>query len=90
MGKLHISEDLKSKLDKVLSIKDIDNSNENKVVEGKETTQKILEIKVPEQKIKRRIHDLNYIELIKFVFVTSFVGGIGLTFGMKIGKIIFY
>ena len=90
MGKIHISNDLKNKLDKVFSLKNDDNSKDIPLDNPVITPEiKFKECKTTEQKIKR-FFDLNYIEYVKFVFITSFVGGIGLTFGMKMGKIIFY
>jgi len=107
MGKIHVSEDLKCKLDKVLSVKKIDNQpNETAIGPAPKWKNEIMansvinpleEIILPKLNlIKEPINNekknniFNYFEWAKIVFFTSFIGGIGLTFGIKIGRIIFY
>lgn len=36
------------------------------------------------------LENINYLKFSKIVFLTSVIGGIGLTLGIKIGRIIFY
>ncbi len=87
MGKIHITDDLKFKLDKVFSDKPLEKQIE-KPIEKIE-----LEKQKPSIKIEKNndfIKEYGYLRYAKLVFFTSFIGGIGLTLGLKIGRIIFY
>jgi len=100
MGKIHISDDLKSKLNKVLSNRSPEDSiNDSPVIpspiwKNEVINEPVKEILQTEQSIKKitkyRKVEIDYLEFMKFIFITSFCTGIGLTFGFKIGKIIFY
>ena len=97
MGKLHISDDLKLKLNKVLSNHSPEDSQTENHIEpapiwkNEIIKEPIIKNEQPIKKItKYRKVEIDYFEFMKFVFLTSFCTGIGLTFGMKIGKIIFY
>jgi len=82
MGKIHIPDDLKHKLNKVFNPNlPTEIPKENKI-EKIQTPEKINNDYIPKE--------INYIKLARVIFFTSFIGGIGLTLGMKIGKIIFY
>lgn len=99
MGKIHIPEDLKCKLDKVLAIKNDKEEDSTPVGPAPKwkvetpTTQPVLPvIKETINSIKKcnPLDSLGYFDWGKIVFFTSFIGGIGLTLGVKIGRIIFY
>lgn len=86
MGKIHITDDLKFKLDKVFSDKPLEKPLE-KIIE--KPIEKI-DSCVKTEKINDIMKDYGYFKYAKLVFFTSFIGGIGLTLGLKIGRIIFY
>jgi len=114
MGKLKISDDLKNKLDSVLSIKSKDLDISNELAVGPAPKMVIHEPRrhrspspllppppPPEfddddeeiyvrKKKGINFENISYFELTKIVFITSVIGGIGLTLGIKFGKIIFY
>lgn len=99
MGKLHISEDLKHKLNKVLNFK-TDEETETKLNTTPLIEKPILKSQKVEQKenIDNQVDFLNlkttfeisYFKIAKMVFFTSVIGGIGLTLGLKLGRIIFW
>jgi len=122
MGKIHISDDLRSKLNNVLSFKQSDinqssppvapapkwnNNLEHKkppppppppppnapqpqsIPQSKQESTSSFEKTQPKKK-KKKTKKFNYYKYSKLVFITSVVAGIGLTFGLKIGNIIFY
>lgn len=100
MGKIHISDDLKNKLGKVL-LPQKNNDSQNiseisvapapkwKVDPIKEETTLVKDNKII-QNINEKFFELGYLNWAKVVFFTSFIGGIGLTLGVKVGRIIFY
>lgn len=86
MGKIHITDDLKNKLGRVFSDKPLEKPLE-KIIE--KPIEKI-DNSIKSEKTNDIMKDYGYIRYAKLVFFTSFIGGIGLTLGLKIGRIIFY
>ncbi len=107
MGKLHISEDLKHKLDKVLNFKTDDNPKNDIPVgpapkwNNETTADKVIKTnKFEPEKYEESIEllkknykhtfEIGYLKIAKIVFFSSVIGGIGLTLGIKLGRIIFW
>lgn len=122
MGKIHISDDLRNKLDSVLSVKKSDiNSSSSPVGPAPRWNNPNLESNkhpppppppppqnnttppppqqstpIPDttptnsKKKKKKKNKFSYLEYSKIVFITSVIAGVGITFGVKIGNIIFY
>ena len=102
MGKIEISEDLRNKLNKVLSYKSIDigdtavgpapswkppNYSQPQV---QPQVQPLPSYYVKSEKNKKKKDKIKYYKITKIVFLSSFVAGIGLTLGLKIANILFY
>jgi len=112
MGKVHISDDFKQKMNRVLSIKTDDFRPQLEIPSGPAPKWKMEDVQVGvgcekvDSVIERggeqiryiKLYDddgflferMNYLKYAKIVFVTSVVGGIGLTLGVKIGNFIFF
>lgn len=87
MGKIHIPNDLKSKLDKVLH-----KSTENTplIAPSIPVINNIPELTLPKSTDESHKVIVQESEWYKFVFITSFIGGVGLVLGIKVGYIIFF
>ena len=108
MGKVHIANDFKDKLNKVLSVKSEDTKlesecpvgpagkwkmgGEKEVISRKdEENGRFIEERIIVREEKKNLFEkMGYFKFVRIIFVGSVVGGIGLTLGLKIGKIIFF
>lgn len=96
MGKVHISEDLKNKLDKVFNFKP-SNISENDIPIGpapkwQVESPKIDNLPNKSPEIHSSKYHFNYLSFnyAGFIFFTSIISGIGISFGVKLGRIIFW
>ena len=96
MGKVHISEDLKNKLDKVFNFKPL-KTFDNDIPVGpapkwQVESPKIDNLPNKSPEIHSSKYHFNYLSFnyAGFIFFTSIISGIGISFGVKLGRIIFW
>ena len=100
MGKIEISDDLRNKLDKVLSYKSVD-IGATAVGPAPSWKPPRPPQQPPQQpppqyyyvkpeKNKKKKDKIKYYKISKVVFLSSVIAGIGLTLGLKIANILFF